>query len=65
LERFEDAKHIHIPTVLQLPTKRLSLQLSILTIATHNLLHVSHFAQSACYTLYASTVITENSLSNL
>jgi hypothetical protein len=65
LAHLQDARHIHIPTVLQLPTKRLSLRLSILTTATHNLLHVSHFAHSACYKLSAASVITENSLSNL
>jgi len=61
LARFEDAMLIHIPTALQLPTKRLSLKLSILTTAKHNLLHASHFAHSACYILSASWVITENS----
>jgi len=65
LSCFEDAGHIHILTVLHLPTKRLSLQLSILTTATFNLLHFSHFAHSAFYILSAVWVITENSLSHL
>jgi hypothetical protein len=60
LAHFEDASPIHIPTVLQLPTKRLSLHLSILTTA----LHVSKFFLF-CMLHTAAWVITENSISNL